>query len=133
MLRFLRGRSAKNYPFCSSARKLQPEKTPRPSRPGGIPDIYVREQGRHTLLHILGPLNALPDLLVVAHAGIGAEGLVQARAEVRVAEGVLSAEVEELWGMSVRVFRSVSLTRRQAFMCQASKYDRCAQMTGIPG
>lgn len=50
-----------------------------------------------TLLHKLGPLDAPPDLPLVPHPAVRHEGLVQARAEVGEAEGVLAAEEEKLW------------------------------------
>lgn len=52
------------------------------------------KQHRRTLFYKLGPLDPLPNGLLIPQRGVGAEGAVQAGAEVAVAEGVLPSEVE---------------------------------------
>ena len=70
-------------------------------------DTEVGGRGGHTLLHKLGPLDPPLYLLLVPHPAVRHEGLVQARAEVGEAEGVLAAEEEELWrAVSNRAFPS---------------------------
>ena len=52
------------------------------------------EREIHTSLDKVGPLEALADLSLVPDAAVCHEGLVQARPEVREAEGVLAAQVQ---------------------------------------
>lgn len=49
-----------------------------------------------TFTHEIRPPDAVLNLFLVAQAGVGHEGLVQARPEELVARGVVAAEVEEL-------------------------------------
>lgn len=49
----------------------------------------------NTFSHEICPPDAILDLFLVAQAGVGHEGLVQAGSEELVARGVLAAEVEE--------------------------------------
>lgn len=54
-----------------------------------------RDNCLHTFSHEICPPDAILDLFLVAQAGVGHEGLVQAGSEELVARGVLAAEVEE--------------------------------------
>jgi hypothetical protein len=58
------------------------------------PNTKQDKRGKHTLLNELRPSYPLPYLLLICHISLAAEGFVQARLVVYVAEGVGAAEVE---------------------------------------
>lgn len=50
-----------------------------------------------TFLHILGPLNALDYLLLIRQARLAGKGFVQPGSIIGVAQGIVLAEVQELY------------------------------------
>lgn len=60
-------------------------------------DFHGLQGGGLTFLDVLGLRYAALDGRLVALGGFADEGLVQPGAEVVVPEGILAAEVEELW------------------------------------
>src|SRR3569833_2710254 len=77
------------------------------------------EPACHTFPHELGPTDAFLDGFLICQVSIGHEGFVESRSEVAKSQGLVSAEMQQLWGGSVErqyIFPGENVSRQSTML-----------------